>query len=61
MGILRDDGGYGERWGLSLLDDGGCGERWGSSLFLIPVVGFFIYFSTYMYYTVFSRPGSILG
>ena len=36
--------------------DGGCGERGGLALLpFIPVDGFFIYFSTYWYYIVFSH------
>jgi len=42
--------------GVRGVDGGGCGEREVSgSLPFIPVDGFFIYFSTYWYYIVFSH------
>jgi len=49
MGILRDDGGYGERWGLSLLDDGGCGERWGSCFSFPYSCGWVLYILFYLH------------
>ena len=43
-------------------DDGGRGERGVRvTFFLIPVDGFFIYFSTYIYYTVVLTPRFIIG